>query len=123
MKRATQISRSVDLFKKYFACPRANPRRAESGQQTISKFMKNKPNKTTDVRDLSAEAEHTVLDGHVRQRLKQVEGNVAAHETARPAEVRFARRDCSVLQPATCQRRVCSRCPRRLDSCRSFCCW
>src|SRR5437667_9073618 len=38
--------------------PGINLGRAQSGQQTNSKFMKNKPNKVTEARHLSAKAEH-----------------------------------------------------------------
>lgn len=84
--------------------------------------MKNEPDKITDVCDLPAEAERTAFDGHIHEALKQVEGNVAAHETARLADVRFARREGSELQPAPRLGHACFRCPLRLDSCRSFCC-
>jgi hypothetical protein len=83
--------------------------------------MKNKPNKITDVCDLSAEAERTVFNGHIHQTLKPVEGNVTAHETARPADAQFARLEYSVVQPAPSQREACFRCPHRLGH-DSFCC-
>ena len=83
--------------------------------------MKNKPNKTADVCDLSAAAEHTVLYGHIRQTLKQVEDNVIAHEPGRPTVARFARREYSLLQPTPRQRQACSLCPHRLGH-DSFCC-
>src|SRR6266851_9073848 len=41
-----------------FLFPGINPGRAQSGQQTNSKLMKNKPNKVTEVRHLSEKAEH-----------------------------------------------------------------
>src|SRR6266566_3236144 len=41
-----------------FLFPGINPGRAQSGQETNSKLMKNKPNKVTEVRHLSAKAEH-----------------------------------------------------------------
>src|SRR5213593_257661 len=48
-----------------FLFPGINPGRAQSGQQTNSKLMKIKPNKVTEVRHLSAEAEHISHDvGH-----------------------------------------------------------
>jgi len=96
-------------------------RRAESQQQTNSKFMKTKPNRITDVRHLSVDTEHIVFDDYIRQTLKQVEGNVAAHETARPVDTRIARCEYSVLQPAPRQGQACSRCPYRLGH-GSFCC-
>jgi len=83
--------------------------------------MKNKPGKVTDVRHLSVETEHTVFDDYIRQTLKQVEGNVTAHEVARPADVRSDRHEYSVLQPAPRQRQACFRCPYRLGH-GSFCC-
>jgi hypothetical protein len=105
-----------------FLFPEINPGRAPSGQQTSLELMKNKPNKITDVCDLPAEAERTVFDGHIHETLKQVEGNVAAQEIARPADARFARREDSGLQPASRLGHACFRCPHRLDSCRSVCC-
>ena len=84
--------------------------------------MKNKPNKITDIFDLLAEAKRTVSDGHIHETLKQVEGNVAAHEIVRPADARFARREDSGLQPAPRLGQACFRCPQRLGSCRSVCC-
>ncbi|HXI71599.1 MAG TPA: hypothetical protein VNN22_14685 [Verrucomicrobiae bacterium] len=95
--------------------PKINPGRTHSGQQANSKFMKNKPNRITDVRHLSVDTERTVFNGHIHQTLKSVEGNVTAHETARPADARFARREYSVVQPATGQREACFRCPHRLS--------
>src|SRR5206468_2887787 len=41
-----------------FLFPGTNLDRARSGQQTTSKVMKNKPNNVTEVRHLSAKAEH-----------------------------------------------------------------
>jgi hypothetical protein len=84
--------------------------------------MKNKPDKITGICDLSAEVERAVLDGHIHEALKQVEGNVTAHETARLADIRFARREDSELQPAPRLGHACFRCPHRLGSCRSVCC-
>ena len=84
--------------------------------------MKNQPSKVTDVRHLSVETERTVFDDYIRQTLKQVEGKAVAHDTSRLEEVRFARREGSELQPAPCLGHACFRCPRRLDSCRSFGC-
>lgn len=84
--------------------------------------MKNKPNKITDVCDLSAEAQRTVFNGHIHETLKQVEGYVAAHETTQPVDVRSDRHEHSVLQPTPRRGHACFRCPCRLGSCRSFCC-
>ena len=42
-----------------FLFPGINLGRAQSGQQTNSKLMKNKPNEVTEVRHLSAKAEHS----------------------------------------------------------------
>src|SRR5882757_8578561 len=81
-----------------FLFPEINSDDAPLGQQTNSKFMKNEPNKITDVCDLLAEAERTVFDDHIHQMLKEVEGNAAAHETARPADARSDRHEHSVLQ-------------------------
>jgi hypothetical protein len=84
--------------------------------------MKNEPNKITDVCDLSAEAERMVFDGHIRQTLKQLEGNVTAHQTAQPADVRSDHREYSVLQQIPRHGHTCFRCPHRFGSCRFFCC-
>src|ERR1700733_12865878 len=117
---AARVSRRF-IPKIIFVCPRANPGRVESGQQTNSKFMKNNPNKITDLCDLSAEAERTVFDGHIRQTLKHAEGNVTAHETARPADAQSDRHEYSVLQHTPRHGHACFRCSHRLGSCRSFC--
>ena len=105
-----------------FLLPRIRTGRPQSKQQTNSKLMKDKPNKITDVCDLSAEAERTVFDGHIQETLKQVEGNVTAHETARPAGAQSDRHEYSVLQHTLRHGHACFRCPRRLGSCRSVCC-
>jgi hypothetical protein len=84
--------------------------------------MKNEPDKITDVRHLSVETERTVFDGYICQTLKQVGGNVTAHETGRSADARFARREDSGLQPAPRHGHACFRCPHRSGSCGSVCC-
>jgi hypothetical protein len=84
--------------------------------------MKTKPHKVTVFRHLSAIAEHTVLDRHIHQTLKNIEVNLTAHVTARPADARCDPREHSLLQHIPFLRQACCGCPCRLGSSNSFCC-
>jgi hypothetical protein len=101
--------------------PGIRPGRSWSGHQTNSKLVKIKPNEITGVGHLSAEAENTVLSGRIYQTLKAVEGNVAGHEAARPADVRFDRHEYSRLQTASRHGHGCLRCPLRLGRGSCYC--
>ena len=93
-----------------FHVPEPGPGRAWPGKDTNSKFMKNKPNKVTDVSRLPAKNECTMLNGHIQETLNQIEGNAAAHDACQCPGARSDYREHSMLQCVPLRGQACFRC-------------
>src|SRR5579859_3453260 len=84
--------------------------RGRTGKNTNLKFMKNKPNKVTDISRLFAKAEPPVLNGRIQETLNRVEGIVTAHDAFRRADTQSDYREHSVLQCVPLRGQACFRC-------------